>query len=95
MEQAPNAMASAADRADTIDSSRQTGVRRISQRRVPAQVVLGQRLLDQEQTEIVEARQVPCIREPVRRVGVDLERDVAEPRPHRGDRARCPTPARS
>ena len=76
IEQAPSAMASAAARAETIDSSRQTGVRSAGQLGVAAQVVLRQRLLDQQQAEVVEPGEVAGVGEAVGGVGVDLEQHV-------------------
>ena len=55
IEQAPRAIASAADSADRIDSSRQIGVAmRGREHRVTGDVVLRQRLLDEQQVEAVE-----------------------------------------
>ena len=68
-------MASAAARADVIDSSRQIGVRDPRrQERVMAQVVGGERLLDQQQVEGVELGEVRGVVERVGGVGVDLQR---------------------
>ena len=72
--QAPSAIASAADSAEMIDSSRQTGrAQPLGQFGVAAHVVLGQRLLDQQQVEGIEPGQVARVGERVGRVGVDLE----------------------
>ena len=47
-------------------------------------VVLGQRLLDQQQVERVEPAQQPGVGQRVRGVRVDLQQDqLAEPLPHR------------
>ncbi len=60
--QAPRRIASAAARAEVIDSSRQTGVRMIfASAGVAEDVLLVQRLLDQQQVERVELGQVPCV----------------------------------
>ena len=88
--QAPSRMAAAADCAETIDSSRHTGVRMLPRQVGVAQhVLLVERLLDQQQVERVEPGQVPRVGQGVRRVGVDLQQHVvAEPladRPHRLD----------
>ena len=57
--QAPYSMAARAVATETIDSSRHIGVRiRSASNRVPEQVVLVQRLLDQQQVEVVEAGKV-------------------------------------
>ena len=54
---------------------------------VSEQVVLGQRLLDQQQVEAVELREVLDVPARVRRVRVDLERHVGTDQlTHRGDR---------
>ena len=50
--------------------------RRLGEAGVADEVVLGQRLLDQQQVELVEAAQVVDVVAAVRGVGVDLERDV-------------------
>jgi hypothetical protein len=46
---------------------------------VAEQVVLGQRLFDQQEVEGIQPRQVPCVGTRVRGVRVDLEQDVVEP----------------
>ena len=59
-----------------------------------ADVVLGQRLLDQEQVELVELRQLRGVGKGVGGVGVDLQQDRREAfahgarRPRRHGRAR-------
>ena len=84
MRQAPSAIASSATRAEVIDSSRQIGVR-IEPRQlgVPEEVVLGQRLLDQQQVVRVELGERAGVGARVRGVRVDLEEDVAEALAHR------------
>ena len=80
----------------TIDSSRQIGVRDdLRELGVIAHVLLGQRLLDQQQVERVELREVVRVGERVRGVGVDLQQDVAEPLAHRADGFDVPARARS
>ena len=75
--QAPSRIAAAADCAETIDSSRQTGVWiRRARSAWPEHVLLVERLLDQQQVERVEPGEVPRVGEGVRRVGVDLEQHV-------------------
>jgi len=70
-------MASAAERADTIEEG------------VLAQVVLGQRLLQQEEVELVELPQQLRVGEGVCRVGIRLEHhlrtELAADRPDRLD----------
>ena len=85
-------MAAAAACADVIDSSRQTGVRiSFAQLGVAEHVLLVQRLLDQQQVEGVEPRQVPRVGERVRRVRVDLQQHVvAEPLADRAHRLDVP-----
>ncbi len=82
------AIASAAARAEVIDSSRQTGVRIwLASSACPQHVVLGERLLDQQQAELVEPGEVAGVAEGVGGVGVDLQQELlAEAladRPHR------------
>ena len=81
IEQAPSAIAAAAVRAEVIDSSRQIGVRTtLGQLRVPEHVLLRQRLLDQQQVELVQLRQVPRVLQGVGGVRVHLDQQVvAEP----------------
>jgi len=60
--------------------------------RVLAQVLGAQGLLDQQQVELVELRQLAGVAEPVRGVRVHLERHaVAEPLAHRPHRLDVPT----
>ena len=74
---APSSMASAATVSDVIDSSRQTGVDdRRGEPGVAEQVVLGQRLLDQQKVELVEPGEVVGVGAGVGGVGVDLQRCV-------------------
>ena len=85
---APSSIASAAVWSDTIDSSRQTGVDdRRGQLGVPEDVLLGQRLLDEQQVELVEPAEVLDVGAPVGGVGVDLEAhlgpDQLADQPHR------------
>ena len=89
---APRSMASAATVSDVIDSSRHTGVAmRPGQLGVPEQVVLGQRLLDQQQVELVEAGEVLGVLAGVGGVGVDLQRHVRADHPaDLGDRLDVP-----
>ena len=58
-------------------------------------VVVGQRLLDQEQAEIVECLERRQVVERVGRVGIDLERDRRETARGPAARRRHPSPARS
>ena len=51
-----------------------------------ADVVLGQRLLDQEQVELVELRQLRSVGQGVGGVGVDLQEDLREALANRADR---------
>ena len=74
---APSSIASAVPAADTSDSSRQIGVAiSAASTRVADDVVLGQRLLDQQQVEVVESPEVGAVGAAVGGVGVDLERGV-------------------
>ena len=74
---APSAIASAAVRADTIDSSRHTGVAdAFGQLGVTDDVLLVERLFDEQQVELVEPAQVLDVDSRIRRVGIDLERHV-------------------
>ena len=57
-----------------------------------AQVVLRQRLLDEQQVVRVEPRELAGVSQRVGGVGVDLQGDVTEPLADRGDR--CDVPAR-
>ena len=64
-----------ASSAEWIDSSRQIGVFNCClQPGVVDDVVVGQRLLDQQQAELVEGAEPVGVVERVGRVGVDLER---------------------
>lgn len=57
-----------------------------------AQVLAAQRLLDKQQPEFVQLRQLAGIAEPARGVRVHLERDVVvEPLAHRPHRLDVPT----
>ena len=79
---APSAIASSAARTEWIDSSRQIGVvSRALQRRVVADVVVLERLLDHHQAESIERRQVPGVGERVRGVRVHHQRQPVELRP--------------
>ena len=68
--------------------------RRLDQPRQPGvadEVVVGERLLDEQQVERVERAEVGGVGERVRAVRVDLEGDVTEAVPERGDRLDVPT----
>ncbi len=91
-EQAPSVMAAAAVCAETIDSSRHTGVEICRASSAwPEHVLLLERLLDEEQVEGVELGEVPGVAEGVRRVRVDLQKHVVpEPLPHGAHRLDVP-----
>ena len=77
-----------------MDSSRQIAVRRSAlQPRVIANVVVVEWLLDHHEIEPVELGEPRRVLERVGGVGVDHERDVAEPLADALDRVRRPTPA--
>ena len=74
---APSSIASSAVRADTIDSSRHTGVAdAFASSAWPDDVLLVEGLFDEQQVELVEPAQVLDVDPRVRRVGIDLERHV-------------------
>ena len=74
IEHAPTAMAVAALWAETIDSSRQTAVEipRESSR-VAEEILLVQRLFDQQEAEWIELGEVIEVGAPIRAVGVHLQ----------------------
>ena len=89
--QAPYSIADSAVATETIDSSRQIGVViRSASNRVPEQVVLVQRLLDQQQVEVVEPGEVLDGVAAVRLVRVHLQRDVGPTVPARPQRLDVP-----
>ncbi len=84
-------MASAADRAEVIDSSRQIGVRtRRASSACPTHVVLRQRLLDQQQVERVELRRAAGRRRACRRCWRRPAGGSPEPLAHGLDRLDVP-----
>ena len=94
--QAPRSRALRASSAEWMLSSRQTGVlRRGLEPGVIDDVVVGQRLLDQEQVEGVERLERRHVVERVGRVGVDLERRSMDIVPGRAGPRRHPSRARS
>ena len=77
IEHAPRRMASAADAAETTDSSRHTGVLIVLPRTRCAEVLLVEGLLDEQQVEVVEARQVAQVGHGVCGVRVHLQEQAA------------------
>jgi hypothetical protein len=93
IEHAPRAIASAAAAAEVIDSSRQTGVRiRRASSACAEHLLLGERLLEEDEVERVELGEVGRIGQAVRAVRVHLQGEVvAEALAHGGDRLDVPT----
>ena len=87
-------MAQRACSGETMLSSRQSGERSMRlELGVVEDVVVRQRLLDQQQVEGVEFGQVRGVGQVIDAVGVDLQQQVGPRLAHGAASARCPSPA--